>query len=40
MASTLQTREYELRELTQTLEERVKVRTQELAAANAKLQEH
>ncbi|MBK8274650.1 MAG: HAMP domain-containing histidine kinase [Nitrospira sp.] len=39
MASTLQTREYELRELAQTLEERVKVRTQELAAANAKLQE-
>ncbi|MBS0150689.1 MAG: HAMP domain-containing protein [Nitrospira sp.] len=39
MATTLQTREHELRELAQTLEERVKIRTQELAAANAKLQE-
>ena len=39
MALQLQTREHELRELAQTLEERVNVRTQELAAANAKLQE-
>lgn len=39
MASTLQTREHELRELAQTLEDRVNARTQELAAANAKLQE-
>lgn len=39
MALTLQTREHELRELAQTLEDRVNVRTQELAAANAKLQE-
>ncbi len=39
MALRLQTREHELRELAQTLEERVNVRTQELAAANAKLQE-
>ena len=39
MAKALQTREHELRELAQTLEDRVNVRTQELAAANAKLQE-
>ena len=39
MASTLQTREHELRELAQTLEDRVKARTNELATANAKLQE-
>jgi len=39
MALRLQTREHELRELAQTLEERVNVRTKELAAANAKLQE-
>ncbi|MFO0699785.1 MAG: HAMP domain-containing sensor histidine kinase [Nitrospira sp.] len=39
MASTLQTREHELRELAQTLEDRVDTRTQELATANAKLQE-
>lgn len=39
MASTLQSREHELRELAHTLEDRVDVRTQELAAANAKLQE-
>ncbi len=39
MASTLQNREHELRELAQSLEDRVNVRTQELAAANAKLQE-
>lgn len=39
MALRLQTREHELREFAQTLEERVNVRTQELAAANAKLQE-
>jgi signal transduction histidine kinase len=39
MASTLQAREHELREFAQTLEDRVEVRTQELAAANAKLQE-
>ncbi|MBX3331399.1 MAG: HAMP domain-containing histidine kinase [Nitrospira sp.] len=39
MASTLQSREHELRELAHTLEDRVDARTQELAAANAKLQE-
>lgn len=39
MAMTLQTREHELRELTHTLEGRIEVRTQELVAANAKLQE-
>jgi signal transduction histidine kinase len=39
MASTFQTREHELRELAQTLEDRVHTRTQELATANAKLQE-
>lgn len=39
MASTLRAREHELRELAQTLEDRVTARTQELAAANAKLQE-
>ena len=39
MASTLQTREHELRELAQTLEDRVNARTNELATANAKLQE-
>jgi signal transduction histidine kinase len=39
MALRLQTRERELRELAQTLEHRVEARTQELAAANAKLRE-
>jgi signal transduction histidine kinase len=39
MATTLQSREQELRELAHTLEVRVAARTQELAAANAKLQE-
>ena len=39
MASTLQSREHELRELAHTLEDRVDARTQELAAANAKLRE-
>ena len=39
MAMTLQAREHELRELTHTLEDRIETRTQELVAANAKLQE-
>ncbi len=39
MAMTLQAREHELRELTRTLEGRIEARTQELVAANAKLQE-
>jgi signal transduction histidine kinase len=39
MAMTLQAREHELRELTHTLEGRIEARTQELVAANAKLQE-
>ncbi|MDH4343838.1 MAG: HAMP domain-containing histidine kinase [Nitrospira sp.] len=39
MALTLQAREHELRELTHTLEGRIEARTQELVAANAKLQE-
>jgi signal transduction histidine kinase len=39
MAGTLQSREHELRELTHTLEGRIEARTQELVAANAKLQE-
>lgn len=39
MATTLQSREQELRELAHTLEVRVAARTQELAAANTKLQE-
>ena len=39
MASRLQSREHELRELAHTLEDRVDARTQELAAANAKLRE-
>lgn len=39
MASTLQSREHELRELAHTLEDRVEIRTRELAAANAKLLE-
>ncbi|CUS32699.1 sensor histidine kinase [Candidatus Nitrospira nitrificans] len=39
MAMTLQAREHELRELTHTLEDRIVTRTQELVAANAKLQE-
>ncbi len=39
MAMTLQAREHELRELTHTLENRIEARTQELVAANAKLQE-
>lgn len=39
MAMTLQAREHELRELTYTLEGRIEARTQELVAANAKLQE-
>ena len=39
MAKILHSRERELRELAQSLEDRVKARTQELAAANAKLQE-
>lgn len=37
--STLQSREHELRELAHILEDRVEIRTQELAAANAKLLE-
>lgn len=39
MASTLRAREQELREIAQTLEDRVDARTRELASANAKLQE-
>lgn len=39
MSAALQSREHELRELAHTLEDRVVARTQELAAANAKLQE-
>ena len=39
MSAALQAREHELRELAHTLEDRVVARTQELAAANAKLQE-
>jgi signal transduction histidine kinase len=39
MAKILHTREQELRELAHSLEDRVTARTQELAAANAKLQE-
>lgn len=39
MASTLQSREHELRELAHTLEDRVEARTQELADANIKLRE-
>lgn len=39
MAKTLHSREQELRELAHSLEDRVTARTQELAAANAKLQE-
>ncbi len=39
MARTLHSREQELRELAHSLEDRVTARTQELAAANAKLQE-
>jgi signal transduction histidine kinase len=39
MAMTLQAREHELRELTHTLEGRIEARTQELVAANARLQE-
>ncbi|MGQ0557927.1 MAG: ATP-binding protein [Nitrospiraceae bacterium] len=39
MAMTLQAREHELRELARTLEGRIEARTQELVAANAKLQE-
>lgn len=39
MSAALQSREHELRELAHTLEDRVGARTQELAAANAKLQE-
>ncbi|QPD03883.1 MAG: putative Histidine kinase [Candidatus Nitrospira kreftii] len=39
MATRLHARERELRELAHTLEDRVKVRTEELAAANARLQE-
>mgnify|MGYP001477074614 CR=1 FL=1 len=39
MAKILHSRERELRELAHSLEDRVKARTQELAAANAKLQE-
>lgn len=39
MATTLHSREQELRELAHTLEDRVAARTQELATANAKLQE-
>lgn len=39
MARTLQSREHELRELTHTLEGRIDARTQELVAANVKLQE-
>lgn len=39
MARALQSREYELRDLAHSLEHRVVVRTEELAAANKKLQE-
>ncbi len=39
MMQALQSREHELRELAHTLEHRVEARTEELAAANAKLQE-
>jgi len=39
MATRLHSRERELRELAHTLEDRVKARTEELAAANARLQE-
>ena len=39
MAKALQSREHELRELARTLEHRVRTRTEELAAANKKLQE-
>ncbi len=39
MGLAIQAREHELRELTHTLEGRIEVRTQELVAANAKLQE-
>mgnify|MGYP001481134232 CR=1 FL=1 len=39
MARTLHSREHELRELAHSLEDRVMARTQELAAANARLQE-
>jgi len=39
MTRRLQSREHEFRELTHTLEERVETRTNELAEANAKLQE-
>jgi signal transduction histidine kinase len=39
MATALHSREHELRELTHSLEDRVTTRTQELAAANTKLQE-
>lgn len=39
MATTLQSREYELRELAHNLEDRVEARTQELGAAINKLQE-
>ena len=39
MSAALQSREHELREFAHTLEDRVVSRTQELAAANAKLQE-
>lgn len=39
MTTTLKSREHDLRELAHTLEDRVEMRTQELAAANAKLQE-
>ncbi|MGE0642920.1 MAG: ATP-binding protein [Nitrospira sp.] len=39
MATTLHSREQELRELAHSLEDRVMARTEELAAANAKLQE-
>lgn len=39
MAKTLHSREQELRELAHSLEDRVTARTQELAAANARLQE-
>lgn len=39
MARALQSREHELRELAHTLENRVVARTEELAAANSKLQE-
>lgn len=39
MTQSLQAREHELRELTRSLEGRIEARTQELVAANAKLQE-